>query len=508
MITAGPTLSAALLARPNRPGAPNVASALFTATRTGTEAGQPTIQRFDAVADRSAIDKKVLADGRDRARAIAAALKGVRKELSAKASNPTLRGVNDTGEARARIQSRDIYGKRDVFETRATYEDRAVTEQRDVYETRDVTETRAVFGLREVLHATMTGTRDLTASALQGWANTGIVQNADFTVQVGSRSTATIRFQSNTRIKVTQDGVSTNFDFQSAGGAWRSGLVAALNSIGGLDARLNETGRLVLETEGTESLSLTNGRSSPLDELGLSPGTQLPLTLGLRNVQIGTETVIVGQQQVKTGTETVVVGSERVRTGEETVKTGTETAIVGQEEAIVGYDYVTSGAFRVYEDKAWVSRIDGDGVGAAFRRIDRLAGRKGLLAGEAGPNVAGGRVAGEDLSTARLGAARLGEIASAEQVTEAIRVVDEHIGRAEGLVGRLEQALATKSAEVSKSRSTSANHPLAALAEGVVEAAPATAAGATTLARQIAQKLRSSGPEGLGFLANSRSFFV
>jgi hypothetical protein len=502
MITS-PSLSA-LFARPGSTapqGGP--AAALQRAA-----AGRPAPQRPEAVTDRSAADKKVLAEGRDRARAIAATLKDVRKELAARAAEPTLRGAAGAGEVRARLGSRDVYGERDVFETRGVYEDRPVTETRDVYETRDVTETRPVFGVRDVLRATVTGTRNLVTPAFQGWDDTGIVQNAEFTVKVGSRSTATIRFQSNERIRLTVDGVATQFNFTDTNGNWRGALLGALNAIQGLDASYNAEGRLVLSTEGAETLALGNGRDSPLDELGLSPGTTLPLTVGTETVQVGTETVVVGQERVKTGEETVVVGSERVKTGEEQVRVGSESYVAGREDVVTGYDYVTSGAAKAYEDRAWVSRIDGDGLAAALDRIDRLAGRKGLLAGDAGRATDGAAVKGEDLSTGALAGARLGEIASKEQVEAALKAVDAQLGKAEALIGRLDKAL-DPAAPAPKPRSDKSAGAAAALA-GSANAKPETADSAVALSRQVAEQiaLSSGAKTGLGFGLNSRPLAV
>jgi hypothetical protein len=312
----------------------------------------------------------------------------------------------------AEFEDRAVYGQRAVYETRAVYEDRATYEDRAVYEDRDIRRTE-VNGARNVRDAA-------------GPAQAGIDIGADFSVQVGGAGKAVLRFNSATRLSVTDERGTRSFDFSSASaGSFGEAVRAALDSVDGLDAAFSADGKLTLKTADAKSLAIAevqNGfldfSGSPLAKLGLSEGTTQSRVVGTERVQTGTTRVQTGTTRVQTGTEQVEVGTETVQTGTERVQTGTrrvqtgterfqsgtedvqvgvEEVKTGTESVVTGYRQVQTGeteltlgtervktgtVFRTVTEAAEVVGLEREGAAAALDRLARspaLAGYLGLL---------------------------------------------------------------------------------------------------------------------------------
>jgi hypothetical protein len=203
---------------------------------------------------------------------------------------------------------------------RAIIKDLEQTVEQSTYTTQDVYETRPVYEQREIRATNVYGTRDL--SGYSSISSAGISNGSDFSIQVGGGSVAIIEFKNSTKITLTVDGATRTFSFSSSGGAWRTGLLNALNGIADLSAELTPDGRLHLQTADAQSLTIAdvNGglldlSGSPLASLGLSAGT--------------TESSVVGYEEVEVGSEQVKVGSERIGTGTRQVSLGTVALVVG-----------------------------------------------------------------------------------------------------------------------------------------------------------------------------------
>ena len=199
------------------------------------------------------------------------------------------------------------------------------TVEQVTYTSQDVYETRPVYEQREIRATDVYGTRDLSIYSSIGSA--GIDNGADFSIQVGSGSVATIQFKNATKITVTVDGVTQTFSSGSNDGTWRTGLVNALNSVANLSAEIAANGTLHLQTANAESVTITNVPNglldlsgNPLPSLGLPEGTTESTVVGYEEVQVGTEEVKVSTEQIATGTTQVslgtlslVVGFERIQ---------------------------------------------------------------------------------------------------------------------------------------------------------------------------------------------------
>ena len=253
---------------------------------------------------------------------------------------------------------RAIYGTRDVFETRPLYE------TRDVYATRDIYETQPVYEQRDIRAAIVTGNRNL--SGFSSVSSAGIDTGADLSIRVGSEAAATVKFSSATRIAVTISGTTTNFNFGASGGAWRTGLLNALNSIANLSAQFTPGGHLQLQTSDAQSLTIAdvaNGfldfSGSPLADLGLTAGTTQSSVVGTEQVQVGTEKVVVGQEQYVAGQEQVEVGAEQVKVGTEQAQIGTIQLSAGTRSLTVGFDRVTNagGSARLDDIQARIKEL-------------------------------------------------------------------------------------------------------------------------------------------------------
>jgi hypothetical protein len=249
--------------------------------------------------------------------------------------------TRDITETRDIFETRDITETRDIYETRDIIETRDVFETRDIIETRDIVETRPVYEQQEVRQTLVTGATDL--SAFSRFSDAGISNGSEFTVQAGTGSTAVVRFQNATRIRVTVDGNTTNFDFTSNDGSWRTALVSALNSVDGVNASIDSGGQLAIEAEGAEDLVLANQTGTPLASLGLAAGTTSSSVVGYEDVQVGTEDVVVGTEDVVIGTEDVLVGTEDMVVGTEDVLIGTEDVVIGTEDVLIGTEDVVIG---------------------------------------------------------------------------------------------------------------------------------------------------------------------
>jgi hypothetical protein len=269
---------------------------------------------------------------------------------------------------------RAFYGPHDVFETRPVYE------TRDIIATRDVYETQPIYEQRDILATTVTGTRDL--SGFSRISNASIDNGTDFSIRVGSDALATVKFSSSTRIALTVSGTTTNFNFASNNGEWRTGLLNALNSIANLSAQYTANGRLQLQTSDAQSLTIADGANgSPLASLGLTAGTTQASVVGTEQVQVGTEDVVVGQEQYVAGQEQVEVGAEQVKVGTEQAQTGTVEFSAGTRAIAVGFDRVADARSRARVDDIRAS-------------IEELASAANALTSSPRPGVAAGRADG------------------------------------------------------------------------------------------------------------------
>jgi hypothetical protein len=285
---------------------------------------------------------------------------------------------------------RAVYGTRDVFETRPVYE------MHDIMATRDVYETRPVYEQRDILATIVTGTRDL--SGFSSISAAGIDIGADLSIQVGSDALATIKFSSSSKIALTISGATTNFNFSSNNGSWRTGLLDALNSIANLSAQYTADGRLQLQTSDAQSLALAdvpNGfldfSGSPLPKLGLTAGTTQASVVGTEQVEVGTEEVVVGQEQYVAGQEQVEVGTEQVKVGTEQAQTGTIELPAGTRSVTVGFDRV--------KDARGAARVEDIEM-----RIKELAGAVDALASSARSSMPAGSADGAQMLAADLAA--------------------------------------------------------------------------------------------------------
>ncbi|WP_457939398.1 hypothetical protein [Mesorhizobium sp. 10J20-29] len=291
-------------------------------------------------------------------------------------------------ETQSRSVERDVYEARALSRTEDTFEEREVVgtediyEDRDVIETRDIHETRAVYGNRDVWQAEVQGDKRLDDK--KGLSDAKIDIGADFSVTVGDGAKVVLTFASSSRISVTQGGATQNFTYDNTKGSLGNALVAVLDSVAGLHASLDSSGKLNLKVAGQMSLSLAdvaNGfldfSRSPLDKLGFEAGTTQAQVIGTEWAQIGTEDVVVGK-------ESVVVGTERVKTGERDVILGTEHVKIGEQLVVTGMERVKTGT--ISQELAGVTKLVGlvdtgqaGGLGA-LNLLDRLA-RGGLPVG-------------------------------------------------------------------------------------------------------------------------------
>ena len=98
-----------------------------------------------------------------------------------------------------------------------------------------------------------------------------------------------IKFVNATTISVKVNGSVEEFTFGSNDGSFRTGLLDALNSLGGITASYTTDGRLSLEASDGATLTIADIRKAPLAKLGLTEGTTNAEVIGYRQVQIGTE---------------------------------------------------------------------------------------------------------------------------------------------------------------------------------------------------------------------------
>lgn len=257
----------------------------------------------------------------------------------------------DITQERAVFEDRAIMEERGIFEDRAIMETREIFEDRDITETRNVYETQAVHEDQDVLGTEVAG--DRTLSGFANLSQAGIDLGADLSVKVGNGATAVLRFDTSSRVSLTVDGKTTRFNF-SEHGSLGGAVAAALDSVCGLSASLGSDGKLKLETDGAQSLTIAdvaNGlldfSRSPLAKLGLSAGTMQASVIGTERVQTGTQEVLVAAETVVVGSERVLVGTEEVQTGTERVRTGTEQVQVGWERIQTGTETVVIGSERV-----------------------------------------------------------------------------------------------------------------------------------------------------------------
>jgi hypothetical protein len=338
-----------------------------------------------------------------------------------------IRQDRDVVDIRPVYRTETIVEREDVFETEQVVESRRVLNQREIREqqnlmrTRDVVETRDVFEEQPVYEdqpvygpASVTGTRNL--SSFSSISSAGIDTGADFSVQVGSGPVARVRFQSSTRIRVTIDGDSTNFNFQTNNGSWRTALVDALNSIDGVTASLS-SGRLTIATDAGETLTIAhvpNGSDNPLPDIGLSAGTTLPAVTGTQQVQVGTLQVKVGTEDVVVGTEQFVARTKQAVIATEAVVIGTEGTIVGTRSTAIGSRETIVGTRQVFE-----------------RMEQAVVGTENVLVGYS--RAAPARAASREPLAERIDAARdlidIGEVATSADRDTAVAKIDAELAR-------------------------------------------------------------------------------
>lgn len=187
------------------------------------------------------------------------------------------------------------------YKTLITYNTEAIMEEVPIYEARQAPKSVA------------DGTRSLTSFREAG--QTGIEVGATFQVQVGSGASTSISFGNGRTINVTSGSSTTKYTYGGAEGEFASTLTKIMDGIPGLQAKL-EDGQLKLETEKSESLTLTDSLLSPLGSLGLTAGNFNLNGTGLEQVQIGT-------RMAQTGTKQVEVGRAYERNGDREIVVGT-----------------------------------------------------------------------------------------------------------------------------------------------------------------------------------------
>ena len=197
------------------------------------------------------------------------------------------------------------------------YEDNIVKVPRyktlNTYHTEPIMTEVPIYEEREAPKSIANGTRSLTS--IREAVNAGIEVGATFQVQVGSGAPTAIAFGSGRTINVNTATSTTKYTYGDAEGEFASTLTKILDGIPGLQATL-DGGELKLETEKSESLTLTNTLFSPLGALGLTEG-QFDLNgTGIEQVQVGTK-------MSQTGTKQVEVGRAYRRDGDRAIVTGT-----------------------------------------------------------------------------------------------------------------------------------------------------------------------------------------
>ena len=171
-----------------------------------------------------------------------------------------------------------------------------------------------IYEARQAPKSIAQGTKPLTSLREAGQA--GVELGSSFQVQVGDGAAATVAFGPNRAINVIVGGTTTKFTYGGAEGEFAGTLAKALDGIAGVQAKVDETGQLRLETEHSTALTLSDLTSSPLGALGLTAGR-----IELNGT--GTEQVKVGIRMAQTGTKQVEVGREYRRDGDREIVTGT-----------------------------------------------------------------------------------------------------------------------------------------------------------------------------------------
>lgn len=191
------------------------------------------------------------------------------------------------------------------YKTLITYKTEAIMTEVPVYEGRLAAKSVA------------DGTKSLTSLREAGQA--GIEIGATFQVQVGSGASTSIAFGTGRTISVTSGSSTTKYTYGGAEGEFANTLTKILDGIPGLQAKL-DGGQLKLETEKSESLTLTDSLLSPLGALGLTAGNFELNGTGMEQVQIGTRMAQTGTKQVEVarsyqrdGDREVVVGTHAVQ---------------------------------------------------------------------------------------------------------------------------------------------------------------------------------------------------
>ncbi|MDB5589359.1 MAG: hypothetical protein JWP26_4329 [Devosia sp.] len=187
------------------------------------------------------------------------------------------------------------------YKTLITYNTEAIMTEVPIYEGRQAAKSVA------------DGTRSLTSFREAGQA--GIEIGGTFQVQVGSGASTSISFGTGRTINVTSGSSTTKYTYGGAEGEFASTLTKILDGVPGLQAKM-DGGQLKLETEKSESLTLTDSLFSPLGSLGLTAGNFDLNGTGIEQVQIGT-------RMAQTGTKQVEVGREYRRDGDREIVTGT-----------------------------------------------------------------------------------------------------------------------------------------------------------------------------------------
>jgi len=221
---------------------------------------------------------------------------------------------------------------RPSFELVARYKTEDVLAQKDVIETQEIYEMRPVFEEQAILETRIEGSRDL--SGFNSLSEAGIKTGARFSVTVDDGPRAKIKFVNATTISVKVNGSVEEFTFGSNDGSFRTGLLDALNSLGGITASYTTDGRLSLEASDGATLTIADIRKAPLAKLGLTEGTTNAEVIGYQQVQIGTEQVKLGEQPVVVGTQTVKVGTRQVLEGYDRKLTGLEPSNLFDAESL------------------------------------------------------------------------------------------------------------------------------------------------------------------------------
>lgn len=186
------------------------------------------------------------------------------------------------------------------------------------YKTEPIKTPMPVFEGREAPKSIALGTEALTGFADSAAA--GIANGSSFELKVGDDAPVTVTFGADRKIWVGVGSAQTVHAYGEDEEGFAPTLVKVLDGIKGLQAELDDNGRLKLETEKSTSLTLTEPASGPLAHLGLTAGRIDLNGTGIEQVQVGTKLVQTGTKQVEISREYIRDGDTEIVSGRHLVR--------------------------------------------------------------------------------------------------------------------------------------------------------------------------------------------